>query len=123
MMMAKKKKFPYSFNSKVAGVTYKNPDGSDRQEIIKKRCKPGMALMLKRELDNPHGDNATGVWIKTKSLFSSSEYQLGYLNSSVAKEVVEHIESGRTARAKIANITGGTRSKKTRGVNIELTLE
>ena len=120
--MGKKKKYPHSFNSKVAGVTRKNPDGKDRQAIIKKHCKPRMSLILKRELDNQYDSHATGVWIKIRSLFSSSEAQIGYLNRSVAREVVDHIESGRTARAKISNLTGGTRSKKTRGVNIEITL-
>lgn len=111
-----------SFFSKVAGVAHKNPDGKDRQEIIKKHCKPGMDLILKREIENPYDSHATGVWIKAKSLFSSSEFQIGYLNRMVAKEVAEHIDSGGKARAKITTITGDTKGKKTRGVNIEITL-
>lgn len=113
-----------TFHSKVAGVSQENPNGSSRQAYIKYYCEPGKDLILKRELDNPYDSHAIGVWVKFKAWFRpEKEYQIGYLNRQVAKEVAEHIDPGGTAKAKITNITGGTKDKETRGVNIEVTLE
>ena len=113
----------YSVNTKVAGVTYDNPDGKDRQSIIKKNCKQGMNLILKREPDNPYDKNAVGVWIKTKSFLSSSEDQIGYLKKMDAKLVSDNLGKNKSIKAKITNVTGGTKGKETRGVNIEITIE
>lgn len=113
-----------TFNSKVAGVTKNNPDGKNRQGYIEACCKPGQELVLKRELDNPYDSHAIGVWVKFKPWFrAEKEFQIGYLNRQVAKEVAEHIDPGGKATARIKNITGGTEGKETLGVNIEVTLE
>jgi hypothetical protein len=112
-----------SFKSKIAGVIHKNPDGSDRQVYIKNYCKPNSNLILKRELENPYDSHAISVWVKHKAwMRPAKEYQIGYLNRSVAKTVAEHVDPGGTAKVRITNITGGTKSKETRGVNIEITL-
>ena len=112
-----------SFFSKVAGVSHENPNGSSRQAYIKYYCEPGKELVIKRELDNPYDSHTISVWVTHKAwLRPEKEFQIGYLNRQVAKEVAEHIDPGGTAKVKIKNLTGGTRDKKTRGVNIEVTL-
>ena len=42
-----------AFHTKVAGVTKRNGDGTRRQSLIARYCKPGMPVILKREPDNP----------------------------------------------------------------------
>jgi len=44
----------------VVGVTFKNRDGSSRQEAIK-GLQEGEAILLRREPDNPHDPNAIAV--------------------------------------------------------------
>jgi hypothetical protein len=107
------------FHSKLAGVTAKNNDGKNRQNYIRTYCKPEMALILKREPDNPYDSNAVAVWINAKTFFFfSSEVQIGYLNSDIAGEIARHIDGGGIVKAKITEITGGTEKKKSLGVNI-----
>jgi len=107
------------FHSKVAGVTAKNDNGISRQEYIQTYCKPNMNLILRREPDNPHDSNAVAVLIKAKAfIFFSSEVQIGYLNSTVAKEISRHMDSGEYVNAVITEITGGGKGKKSFGVNI-----
>jgi len=111
-----------TFHSKVAGVTFKNTDGSSRQDYIRAYCKQGMDLILKREPDNPYDNNAVGVWIKSRALIVfTSEVQIGYLNAEVAEEIADYIDNGGTVVGKITEVTGGTHGKPTFGVNILLT--
>lgn len=114
---------PNTFYSKVAGVTAKNTDGRSRQKYIRAFCKPGKALILKREPKNPYDANAVGVWVLARVLlFITSEVQIGYLNKDVAREVAPHMDAGGRVTAKISEVTGGTRGKSTLGVNIALTV-
>lgn len=112
-----------SFHSKVAGVTASNADGYPRQKYIRSYCKPGMALILKREPANPHDNNAIGVWVTARALVVfSSEAQIGYLSADVAREVAPYMDKGGKITAKISDVTGGTTAKPTFGVNIEVTM-
>jgi hypothetical protein len=108
------------FFSKVAGVSRKNQDGSDRQKYIRAYCKPGMPLILKREPDNPADSNAISVWIKARFLGFDGEVQIGYLSREVAEELAPVIDGGGEVAAKISDVTGGTNEKATRGVNIQI---
>jgi len=71
---------------RVAGVTHKNRDGSDRQRILKS-CRPGMRVVLAREPDNPVDMNAVAVRV-------AGGQQIGYLAADVAKWVSPWLESG-----------------------------
>jgi predicted enzyme related to lactoylglutathione lyase len=107
------------FYSKVAGVTASNPDGNDRQKYIRAFCKSGMELILRREADNKFDSNAVAVWINAKALiFFSSEVQIGYLNADIAGEISRHLDNGGHVEAKIKEVTGGNKGKKSLGVNI-----
>lgn len=110
-----------TFHSKIAGVTAKNNDGFPRQRYIRRYCKPGIPLILKREPNNPYDKNAISAWIKaTAFFFFSSEVQIGYLNADVAEELAHYIDKGGHVTGYITEVTGGTGSKKSFGVNILL---
>ncbi len=122
--MARRKK-TRSFYTKVVGVTFSNDDGSDRQDIIRRRCDPGDELMMSSEPDNPHSDHAVAIYLTKKGWFGGVKaYQLGYLSDDrgAAQDVFDHIEGGGGGEAQISESTGGTRAKPTLGVNIRITL-
>lgn len=110
--------------SKIAGVSFSNEDGTSRQKLINAHCRPGMPLGLQREPNNTYDRNAVSVWIWARSfLFFSKAFQIGYLNSDIAQEIATHMDRGGRAAGVITAVTGGTRDKPTRGVNIELTVD
>jgi hypothetical protein len=73
------------FNTKIAGASFPNADGSIRPSIIKK-CEPMEVLRLELEPNNPVDPNAIAV----KRVDGS---QLGYLESRVASEL--HRDAGK----------------------------
>lgn len=104
-----------SFFSKVAGVTKANPDGTDRQKILK-RCKEGDALRLERDPDNPYDKNAIKVCLQ-------SGEQIGWLSKELASNMTALMKGGYQIAAEITDLTGGGfLSKKTRGCNIKITI-
>ncbi len=109
------------FYSKIAGVTAKNPDGSDRQKYIKAYAKANMPLILRREPDNKYDPHAIAVYIKVRVfIFLSDIIQIGYLNTEVAAELTKHISKGGSISGRISQVTGSA-STKSLGVNILLT--
>lgn len=109
------------FNSKIAGVTAKNPDGSNRQHHIKKHVKNGTPLILLREPNNQFDSNAIAVYIKIRNfLFFTSTVQIGYLNKDVAEELSKFLAKGGSIAGKVTAVTGGS-GKESFGVNILLT--
>lgn len=93
-----------------------NPDGSDRQEIIR-RCKVGERLNLVREPSNRHDRNAI-------ALRRQNGEQLGYINSELAEELCEWLKQEKRVTATISDITGGGggwfTEAKAHGVNIRI---
>jgi hypothetical protein len=71
---------------RVAGVTHKNRDGSDRQRILK-TCRAGMRVNLIHESDNPVDPNAVAIRI-------AGGQQIGYLAADVAQWVAPWLGSG-----------------------------
>jgi hypothetical protein len=106
------------FATKVRGVSHKNPDGTDRQKIIKK-CEEGEILDLVREPDNPYN-------IANIAVFRKSGEQIGNLSKDVAfrhpsfKDLAYYMDNGAEVSAKIIGITGGGR--KSYGCNIEISV-
>lgn len=97
------------FFSKVSGVSYPNPDGSSRQEIIKKYCQPGRRLLLIKEPENKYDPNAIAIYIEV----GPKKYQIGYVSAAANRDL--HIEDYIVT---IKNITGGTKEQETIGVNL-----
>jgi len=95
--------------AKVAGVTFPNDDGSERQEIIR-RCKPGEQLALRPDAYNEYSIFATQVVRRNGE-------QLGHAPEYLAERIVNEIEDGYNVVGVLTNVTGGTLDKPTRGVN------
>ena len=113
-------KKPKIFKTKVAGVTHKNSDGTERQKIIKK-CKTGENLLLIREPNNPYDKSAISV-------HRESGEQIGYIASHVSKTeheaipgLADEIDKGRKITAKVFEIIGGFEFDKSYGCLIEIT--
>jgi hypothetical protein len=107
--------------SKVAGVSHDNEDGSSRQYAIRKFCKPGTPLTLKREPNNKFGKDAIGVWVYGKNIFRKGDLQIGYIPSQLSPELAPRIDAGWTVSAAVKEVTGG--GELTYGCNIEITAE
>jgi hypothetical protein len=90
--------FDQEFLTRVAGVTYVNQDGTDRQALLR-ACSPGQPVHLRREPDNPHDKFAIAVALK-------SGHVIGYIPAGDSR-LAEHIDRGGQIAATILSITGG----------------
>jgi len=106
--IARTMRLRHSF-AKVAGVTFPNDDGSERQAIIR-RCKSGERLILRHDPDNEYSEFAIQV------LRENGE-QLGHAPEYLAERICQELESGYQAVGFLKSVTGGTPDKPTRGVN------
>lgn len=70
--------------TKVAGVTFDNDNGTNRQDIIGIYAKEGDTVALVPEPDNPYDANAVGVWLERKGMFKNKRFQIGYLSRTFA---------------------------------------
>lgn len=105
--------------SKVSGVTFEH-----RQPAIQAHGKAGRKLVLVPEPENPVDSNAVAVYLERSRLIGKNQhYHIGYLNGRLAEDVQTAWTKGQTVTAKITEITGGTKDKPTRGVNILVTIE
>ena len=105
---ARKMRFRHAY-AKVAGVTFPNDDGSERQEIIG-RCWVGEGLILRRDTENRFSSDATQV------LRASCE-QLGHVPEYLAERICHELEAGYKVAGIITDLTGGSWDRPTRGVN------
>jgi HIRAN domain len=71
------------FFAQVAGESYRNDDGSDRQAIIGS-CRVGEPLVLDAEPDNPEDENAVRVLRRDGN-------QIGYLERAMAARLVDDL--------------------------------
>lgn len=99
--------------SKIAGVSYKNPNGESRQELIRLYCKPGIPLTLIPEPGNSFSDTAVGIWVSTPS----GAKQVGYVrDTDLDNQLFDYIQKGGKLTCSISEVTGG--GENTLGVNI-----
>ena len=98
------------FHTKIAGVTHKNSDGTDRQKLIRD-CQVFETLVLDHEEDNAHDPNAVRVC-------RENGRQLGYLNADLADEIVWKCKKGYRYVVIIKDITGGKKKGQSFGVNL-----
>ena len=86
----------------IKGVTYKNPEGSSRQTILRS-CKKGDIVTLIRDPNNPYDGNAVKVCVTSeeKSGFLSRilggkavTKQLGYLSRNLASKLAPLMDKG-----------------------------
>jgi hypothetical protein len=94
-----------TFRTRVVGVTFQNPDGTVRREILNK-CKINEYLMLKRDYDNNYDQYAIAVLRKTGE-------QIGFIAKHVAfrheamNDLAPHMDQGGEVTAKIVDLTNG----------------
>lgn len=108
-----------SIRTKVSGVTFANPDGTDRQEIIRRYCRAGEELLLRPEPDNEHDDLAISVWVRTSPKTKARWRQVGYINADLVEDVHALYDTGNAVFSRILQVTEGG-AKRTLGVNIEI---
>lgn len=86
------------FKTRIAGVTYHNEDGTDRQSLLK-NCRAGERVELSREPNNPYDKFAISVTnIKGQIL--------GYIPAGDSR-LADHIDRGGEIRATVFKVTGG----------------
>ena len=104
-----------TLKTKVFGVTHTNPDGTDRQHLIR-QCRVFNGLSLRHDPENEHDDCAIEV-------HRLGVGQIGFIGRHRNAEIVEFLEGGGQPYARITDITGGTPDKPTLGVNIDVFLD
>lgn len=102
--------------TKIVGVTYDNPDGTNRQNILRRMKDKGCEderLTFVHEKNNPRDPNAVMILNKKNEC-------LGYLKSDYAESVAAMLDDGLDIHAYIINFTGGTASHPAIGCNINI---
>jgi len=105
------------FFTKIVGVTFANPDGSDRQELIEDlddqlQQNPFVDLRLKREPENSYDPNAIQV-------LDGQGRQLGYLSRSVCTTLAPLIDNGTKIQCYLEQITGHSLDQNF-GINVQI---
>ena len=96
--------------TKVVGVTFDNPDGTNRQHLIAS-LNDNSQIFIKRDYANFYDPNAIMV-------MNFQGQQIGYVSRDVASQLAPQMDSGKEIYAKIACLTGG--GTYTFGVNIKI---
>jgi hypothetical protein len=95
--------------AKVAGVTFPNDDGSERQSVLK-NCRVDEPLVLQHDPKNAFSKFATKV-------MRVDGQQLGYMPEYLAERMFRELKLGYKASAMLKDLTGGTPDRPTRGAN------
>jgi hypothetical protein len=110
-------------HTKIRGVSKRNEDGSDRQQIIRQWCHKGDALCFVREPNNPFDRNAIQVRRVVCSDVPDKPRmgeQIGYLSRSLAEEFAQRMDCDNLVlMAEILNFSGDGDGESV-GVNVEL---
>ncbi len=114
------KDYVKKFKTKALGVTFKNIDGSSRQEAIKK-LKVGPKVRLIWNKNNPKDSNAIMLFPSGKGNVAM-ETCFGHLNASLAADVVHWADKKEMALyAEVEGVLSGTKELPTLGCLIEIT--
>ncbi len=104
--------------TKIRGVTHAcRYTGTPRQKIVGSHVRAGTKLITTLEPDNPEDPNAVALVLES-GIFRKRRFHLGYLSREVARDVAELLRSGKKLKVVVTDVTGGTKEKPTRGVNI-----
>ena len=99
------------FYTRVAGVTFRNSDGKNRQNIIAS-TRGDEPISLIRESANPYDSNAIMV-------LDSNGRQLGCIKKSIAAWLAPQMDSGKNVTAIISSISGGSEGYSY-GINLRI---
>jgi hypothetical protein len=118
--------FPHvgSIPTKIRGVAHENPDGMNRQQIIRQSCHRGDALFLVRQPNNPVDPNAIQVRRIVYSDVPDDKprlgEQIGYVSRELAEDIAPKMDhDGFVLMAWVTNVTGGVDDENL-GVNIQI---
>ena len=105
------------FHTRVAGVTFEG-----RQGLIRRHCRAGMGVELRREPWNLRDRNAVGVWIRRRwLLFFRRRSKLGYVQAHLAPEIADHLNRDWPSEARVREVLGGVEGLDY-GVELEIVL-
>lgn len=103
----------YNIFTKLVGVSFKNNDNTDRQELIKK-LKEDDILTIEHEPNNPYDSNS--------HVIISKYGVLGHISRSLALDIINKQKEGqKIIGIKDFKVTG--QQKHTLGVNITIEME
>lgn len=94
----------------LAGESYDNPDGSNRQDELL-QCEPGEPVELTREPDNPYDTSAVLVC-------SCRGIGIGHLNRTDAAAIAPALDEGRSYQATLHELRGGISGYTSYGARI-----
>ena len=105
------------FHTKLVGVTHRNPDGTERQDLIEEledafELAGEIPLGLKREPKNPFDPNAIAV-------LDPEGRQLGFLSRKVAETLAPQLDQGVAVTVVATAATGGGLTQNS-GVNVRV---
>lgn len=103
-----------TIRSKVVGVTKRNEDGTNRQEILE-MCSDGDELNLERDPYNEYDENAIEVW-------TDFGEQIGFLKKELASELARLMDDNYLISCVISEITGNPDIGQSYGCNIIITI-
>lgn len=95
---------PVTIDTKVAGVSFPNEDGTSRQRILRK-CSPGESLLLIRDPKNEY--DCYAVKVCKRSWFRRSPRQIGFLCAWLAETIAPLMDSGVPVQATVEKILEG----------------
>lgn len=96
------------------GERFANKDGSSRQDELG-RCRPGEAIRLEREPDNPRDPMAV-------ALYSRRGVQIGYLGREHANWLAPLVDAGRSVSVIVDHIAPKGRPFSPLGVTMKVRL-
>ena len=103
----------YVIPTKIVGVSFKNSDGVERQDLIK-RLKEGDVLTIEKEENNPYDKNS--------HIIKSKDGILGHVSKDLAENLVEKVKNGeKIIGIKKFKVTG--LKQHTFGINIVIELD
>lgn len=100
--------------TKVAGVTYSNYGGENRQKLLKKMKSGSKAITLVREKENKFDKHAVKVL--------SNYGVIGYIDKDLAPLIASNMDKGNIVKATVTDITGGKEGKVNLGCNLNIKL-
>ena len=92
------------FYTKIVGTTF--------VEIDYTTLNVGQSLTLVREPNNEFDKNAIAVFLE--------QNKLGYIKKTIAKDLSKGIDKGNNIKCTLESLTGGSKSKENRGINIKI---
>jgi len=75
-----------------------------RALIIQRHCEEGKEVILKREPNNKHDENAIAVYFQVPRLFGllgTAEKQIGYIKANTAKSLAKKMDSGKQVKGHV----------------------